>query len=100
MGQLQILLIKWFGMNYKTTLYGSLLTLSLICTTISAQPRLVAFLPQVAQDWVLGLCALVTAIFGVLTFKNTKDKDATGTNGATKRYVDGELRSKWEIEQD
>lgn len=97
MGLFQQWLIKLFGVNYKTSFYGTVFVLSGLGTYLTSRPEIMSGLPKWLSDWIFGICGLATTVAGILTFINTKDKAVSGTNGSAKRLEDGKLQTKTEL---
>lgn len=95
---LQKFLIKIFGINYVTSFYGTIFVLSAVGTYLTSKPEVIAFLPDFVEHWINIVCGCATALTGILTFLNTKDKQVTKTNGSALRQDDGSLKSKEQLE--
>lgn len=83
-------LVKTFGPNWETTLWGGFTTL---CMVIAGAPDSVAFLPDGIEGYVKGISALVALVSGATFAAKVKSANVTGgsvpaTKEAEKR-VDG-----------
>ena len=86
------MLSKIFGANWRSSTSG-VTTVIAITTAISihSDPALVAFLPDVAEVYIIGISKLVAVVSGIVFALTVKDAAVTG--GTVAQTIEAEKRT-------
>lgn len=77
---MKTMLSKIFGPNWRSSSSG-IATVVAVCTAIAihSDPSLVAFLPDHAEIYIIGISKLVAVVSGIIFALTVKDAAVTGT---------------------
>ena len=89
---MKTMLSKIFGANWRSSTSG-VTTVIAITTAIAIQsdPSLVAFLPDVAEVYIIGISKLVAVVSGIVFALTVKDASVTG--GSVAQTIEAEKRT-------
>jgi len=89
---MRIMLSKIFGPNWRSSSSG-IATVVAVCTAIAihSDHSLVAFLPDVAEVYIIGISKLVAVVSGIVFALTVKDSAVTG--GTVAQTIEAEKRT-------
>ena len=89
---MKTMLSKIFGPNWRSSSSG-IVTVVAVCTAIAihSDPSLVAFLPDKAEVYILGISKLIAVVSGIIFALTVKDSAVTG--GTVAQTIEAEKRT-------
>jgi len=76
---MKTMLSKIFGVNWRSSTSGVITVIAITTSmAIHADPSLVAFLPDVAEVYIVGISKLVAVVSGIVFALTVKDAKVTG----------------------
>lgn len=89
---MKTMLSKIFGPNWRSSSSG-IATVVAVCTAIAihSDPSLVAFLPDKAEVYIIGIAKLIAVVSGIVFALTVKDAAVTG--GTVAQTIEAEKRT-------